>query len=103
VTIDDHYAARANRKQAWAMTLTTATSPKSDAEPITEPITEPSSAFADFVMRRLRYARIQARIALNQIDAVGVALRAGWIGGEDALACLDESGLLDFVITGVST
>jgi hypothetical protein len=78
------------------MTLTTTTSPPSS-------VTTTSSAFATFVLGHLRYARIRARIALNQIDAVGVALRAGWSGGEDALACLDESGLLDFVITGAST
>lgn len=65
--------------------------------------TEPSSAFADFVIRRLRYARIQARIVINQIDTVGVALAAGWLDGEKACACLEESGLLDFVITGAST
>jgi uncharacterized membrane protein len=65
-------------------------------------ITSTSSAFAAFVIGRLRYARIQAEIVLNQIDSASAALSAGWIGGEDALACLDESGLLDFV-TGISS
>jgi hypothetical protein len=64
--------------------------------------TEPSSRFADFVLRRLHIARVQARIALNQINAVGVALGAGWIGGEDAIAMLGEAGL-DFIITGASS
>jgi hypothetical protein len=54
------------------------------------------------VLGRLRYARIQTRLALNQIDTVGVALKAGLLDGEDALACLEESGLLNFV-TGPSS
>jgi hypothetical protein len=53
-------------------------------------------------MRRLRYARIQAEIVVNQLNNVSIALSADWIGGEDALAYLDECGLLDFV-TGAST
>ena len=64
--------------------------------------TEPSSGFTDFVLRRLHVARLQARIALNHLNAVGVALNAGWISGDDALAMLDEAGL-DFVITGASS
>lgn len=76
--------------------ITTPTSPPSSAT------TSASSAFAAFVIGRLRCAQIQAEIVLNQINSVSAALSAGWIGGEDALACLDESGLLDFV-TGVSS
>jgi hypothetical protein len=63
---------------------------------------EPSSGFDNFVICRLRYARIQMQIALNQINTVGTALTAGWIDGDDALAMLGESGLLDFV-TGASS
>jgi hypothetical protein len=63
----------------------------------TAAITESSSDFADFVMRRLRYARIQARLVLNQLNTVGVALNAGWIDGEGALAMLHEAGLLPLV------
>jgi hypothetical protein len=57
-------------------------------------VTEPSSSFTDFVICRVRYARILVRLALNQLDSVDVALSAGWISGEDALAMLDEDGLL---------
>jgi hypothetical protein len=59
--------------------------------------TSPSSAFADFVTRRLRYARIQTRLVVNHIDAVGVALRSGLIDGEGALAMLGEAGLLPLI------
>ena len=64
--------------------------------------TEPTSGFSDFVLRRLRYARIQTLIALNHINAVGVALKGGMIDGEDAIAMLGEAGL-DFIITGASS
>jgi hypothetical protein len=73
----------------------------SDTAPDTA--TPPSSGFTDFVIRRLRYARIQAQLVINHIDSVGVALKTGWLDGEDALACLEESGLLDFVITGAAS
>ena len=46
--------------------------------------TEPSSAFADVVIRRVRRARVEAEIAINQFDTVSVALSAGWMSGEDA-------------------
>ena len=59
--------------------------------------TAPSSGFTDFVIRRLRYARIQTRLALNQIDTVGVALKAGLLDGEDALAMLSEARLLHLI------
>jgi hypothetical protein len=61
-----------------------------------------SIGFDHFVICRLRHARIRMQIALNHINTVGTALTAGWIDGEDALAMLGESGLLDFV-TGASS
>jgi len=64
--------------------------------------TERSSAFADFVLRRLRLARIQGRIALNHINTVGVALSGGLIDAPAGLAMLGEAGL-DFIITGASS
>jgi len=60
-------------------------------------VIEPSSSFTDFVMRRLHLARLQTRLALNQMDTVDVALNAGWISDEDALAMLSEAGLLPLV------
>ena len=43
-------------------------------------------------MRRLNVERIRTRIALNNLDTVDVALNAGWIDGEAALAMLHEAG-----------
>jgi hypothetical protein len=68
---------------------------------MTNTITTTSSGFADFVVRRLRFAQIQARLALNEIDTVEVSLAAGWIDGEGALEMLDEVGL--GFITGTSS
>jgi hypothetical protein len=50
------------------------------------------------VLKRLRRARIQARLVINAIDTAGVALRGGLIDGEGALAMIGEAGLLDFVV-----
>jgi hypothetical protein len=76
-----------------AMTLTTTTSPTSDAQPIAEA----SSAFSAFVLGRLRCAHIRMRLALNAIDVAGIALKSGLIDGETALAMLGEAGLLPLI------
>jgi hypothetical protein len=60
-------------------------------------LTSPSSLFDEFVLGHLRRMHIRTRLVLNQIDAVGVALRDGWIDGEGALAMLNEAGLLPLV------
>ena len=65
--------------------------------------TTTSSAFNEFVLTHLRHARLRARLALNHIDAAGVALRGGLIDGEGALDLIGEAGLLNFVLTGVSS
>jgi hypothetical protein len=63
-----------------------------------EPTTVASSiGFDNFVICRLRHARIRMQIGLNQINTVGTALTARWIDGETALAMLDESGLLPLI------
>jgi hypothetical protein len=64
--------------------------------------TEPSSAFADFITRRLRVAGLRAKLALNELSAVGVALKSGLTDGETEMALLQEYSLLDFV-TGRSS
>jgi hypothetical protein len=60
--------------------------------------TSPSSCFDEYVLGHLRRARVQARLALNHIDAAGIALRHGWIDAEGALGMMAEAGLLDFVV-----
>lgn len=59
--------------------------------------TAPSSAFAAFVLGHLRCAHIRMRLALNAIDAAGIALKGGLNDGETALALLNETGLLPLV------
>jgi hypothetical protein len=56
-----------------------------------------SSGFADYVLRELRCASLRARIAVNEIQSVGVALRAGLIDFDSALEHLHEVGVLDLV------
>ena len=79
----------------------TVRSPNSAAETIyscdANSATTPSSGFADFVLGRLRCARVRAQIALNQINAAGAAVRGGLIDGETALAILSEAGLLHLI------
>jgi hypothetical protein len=55
--------------------------------------TSPSSAFANFVLGRLRLAYARARVATNEIATIGTALRGGHIGPEAALLHLHEAGL----------
>lgn len=85
---------------------TTDTSPNSAADTITgtgtDSATSPSSTFIDFLLGEFRCAGLRARIVANEIEATAVALAAGLIDGEVALACLQESGLLDLV-TGPSS
>ncbi len=59
--------------------------------------TSPSS-FDALVLGYLRHARIRLRLALNHVDAAGIALRGGLIDGEGALGLIAEAGLLDFVV-----
>jgi hypothetical protein len=56
-------------------------------------ITAPSSAFDDFVLNLLRDGYRRTLIDLNHIANAGIALRAGWINGECAVAMMQESGL----------
>jgi hypothetical protein len=92
------------------MTITTTTSSAADTTPSStietvktgtgtdaKSTTTPSSAFSEFVLGHLRCARIRMRLALNAIDAAGVALKSGLIDGEGALAILGEAGLLPLI------
>jgi len=58
-------------------------------------ITGSSSTFA--VMRELRCAGLRARLAVNEIDAMTVALGVGFIGSDNALEHLAEIGALRLV------
>jgi hypothetical protein len=60
--------------------------------------TTTSSAFDALVLGHLRRARIRLRLALNHVDAAGIALRGGLIDAGGALGMVAEAGLLDFVV-----
>jgi hypothetical protein len=66
-------------------------------------VTTTSSTFDEVVLGHLRRAHIKARLIINRVDFAGTALRHGWVSGEDALGLIDETGLLNFVLTGVSS
>jgi hypothetical protein len=68
-------------------------SPTSSAEPITTT----SSAFANFVLKSTRVAKLRAQLIGNEIAAAGVALESGMIDAEMALVMLGEAGLLPLV------
>jgi hypothetical protein len=59
-----------------------------------EPTAAPSSGFADFVLCRIRVAHARARLIVNDIEAIGVALKGGVISPEVALLSLDQAGAL---------
>jgi hypothetical protein len=57
----------------------------------------PSSGFADYVLAEIRVAGLRARLAVNEIHATSVALGAGFIDIDNALAHLTEVGALHLI------
>jgi hypothetical protein len=51
-----------------------------------------SSAFTGFVLGRIRCDDINARILVNEISAMGIALKAGLVSPEAAVSHLVEIG-----------
>ncbi len=48
--------------------------------------------FVEFVLNRIRYARIKARIITNELSAMETALRGGLIDPDNTIAHLTEIG-----------
>jgi hypothetical protein len=48
---------------------------------------------SDFMLLQLHVAHLRAALANNEITAIAVALRGGWIDGATALEMLGECGL----------
>lgn len=59
--------------------------------------TDPSSAFAGYLVRELRLAELRARLAVNEIQAMKIALGAGFIAIDAALEHLAEVGVLHLI------
>ena len=58
---------------------------------------ERDAAFEKYVLQQLRCARRRIQLLVNEIDTIGVALRAGAISAEDALLALHQAGSLNFL------
>ena len=59
----------------------------------------PTHTFNEYVLAHLRVTRLHLRLALNAVDAAGLALKAGWLSPDDALAELVDMGLLADITT----
>jgi len=59
--------------------------------------TSPSSAVCDFLLAELRCADLRGRLWVNEIEAVGVALKAALMPPDVAIQHLAETGALTLV------
>jgi hypothetical protein len=51
----------------------------------------------EYLLAELRCAALRARLAACDIDAIGIALRAGMIDAETALKWLHDSNVLSYL------
>jgi hypothetical protein len=51
----------------------------------------------EFLLAALRTATLRARLAANELDTIGLALKQNLVSFDDAVAWLDEINLLDHV------
>ena len=56
-------------------------------------MTEASSAFTNFLLAHIRVASARARLFVNEVDAIGVALTGRLIDADTAIAQLAELGV----------
>jgi hypothetical protein len=54
-------------------------------------------AYYRYVLGQLRAARIRAQLLVVEITTIGVALKDGWIGPDEALEELAKAAALDFL------
>lgn len=59
--------------------------------------TGPSSGFVDYVLAEMRCAGLRARLMVNEVEATTLALGAGFIDIDNAIAHLTEIGALRLV------
>jgi len=52
----------------------------------------------EFLLAALRTATLRARLAANELDTVGIALKQGLCSYDDAVAWLRDENLLDHVL-----
>jgi hypothetical protein len=56
-------------------------------------MTEASSAFANFLLAQIRVASARARLFVNEVDTIGVALTGRLIDTDTAVAQMAELGV----------
>ena len=58
---------------------------------------ERNAAFEKYVLAQLRCARARIKLLINEIDTIGLALKSGAIGPDEAIYALHEAGTLNFL------
>ena len=61
-------------------------------------MSEPSSGYVDYLIAELRCAVLRAKLWQNDITAIGLALKAGFISTEDALEHLSDCDALRLIV-----
>jgi hypothetical protein len=59
--------------------------------------------FREFLVAAIRCGRLRAQLLQNELDEIGVALKADLVSSEAAIYWLDEVGGLPFVDVGVAS
>ena len=54
--------------------------------------------FREYVLAELRCARKRAQLLICEIETIGIALSAGMVDSETALALMHEANALDFIM-----
>ena len=59
--------------------------------------------FREFLIAAIRCGRLRAQLLQNELDEIGLALKAGLVAPDAAVCWLDEVGGLPFVDVGVAS
>ena len=55
------------------------------------------NSYRTYILAELRCARMRAKLLINEIDRIGLALKDGWIEASCAVEWLDEANGLAFL------
>ena len=66
-------------------------------------MTEPSSNYVDYLLAEIRCAVLRAKLWQNDLVAIGIALKGGFISADNALEHLADCGALRLVAPSSST
>jgi hypothetical protein len=82
--------------QAWARVMTAA--PPDLRVPTSSLIAQDAALTPELLLAHLRAARVRAKLCIAEIDSIGIALKAGVIGIDDALAWLSDVDAMRFLL-----